>query len=361
MKNHLPPKNLKIALIGYHLANGGLEKVMATVSTMLHTEVEVAKLDVILLEDKIGYSYNGNLIELGKFHKISKYFKLKKLLITNQYDYVLDFRYRINPIMEFIFFNFIYSNQKVITNIHSAALSTYLTKRKWIGKLVLRKSYKVVAVSGYIKNEIQKLFDYTAVTVIHNSFSRQEVEEKVTFTSPELDFQYILAAGRLIPLKQFDQLIECYVKTKSIEHNIHLVIIGKGDEELKLKQKIASHKMEKWIHLLGFVENPFPYYKNAKFLVLSSKYEGFPMNILESLASGTPVISFDCNSGPSEMIKDEFNGLLVDNQNFEALTNKINIFVENETVYNSCKKNAKESVTHFEIQQVKKEWLKVLQ
>jgi N-acetylgalactosamine-N,N'-diacetylbacillosaminyl-diphospho-undecaprenol 4-alpha-N-acetylgalactosaminyltransferase len=84
------------------------------------------------------------------------------------------------------------------------------------------------------------------------------------------------------------------------------------------------------------------------------------MTILEALSIGTPVVSFDCESGPNEMIIDNHNGILVENQNFTELTRKMNIFVEDEILYQNCKNNAKTSVAKFQSEVIVNQWLHVL-
>ncbi len=85
------------------------------------------------------------------------------------------------------------------------------------------------------------------------------------------------------------------------------------------------------------------------------------MCVLESLACGTPVVSFNCESGPSEMIKQGENGLLVKNQDFDDLTLKMNTFVQENTLYVRCKTNAVASVDKFEDGHIKAKWLKLLE
>ena len=84
------------------------------------------------------------------------------------------------------------------------------------------------------------------------------------------------------------------------------------------------------------------------------------MVFVEALANRIPVISFDCIAGPSEIITHEYNGLLVENQDFHALTISLNIFVENTALYKKCKENAYLSVQRFSIEEIGKQWLDLL-
>jgi N-acetylgalactosamine-N,N'-diacetylbacillosaminyl-diphospho-undecaprenol 4-alpha-N-acetylgalactosaminyltransferase len=352
MKNH-SKNQLKIAVIGYKLDEGGLERVFGTITKMLHE----AGIDIhtIVLEDKVIYEFGGKLISFGKYSKFIKYFKLANYLKKQQFDYVIDFRHRINPKMEWVFLNFIYRNLKCIYTIHSSRIETYLSESNWIAKQIFQKTVNVVVVSNFIKQKIESKFSPKSIAVIPNSISIPSLSY-----NNKMSFEYIIAVGRLVPLKQFDKLIESYSQSNLPKKNIHLLILGVGNEQANLEKKITDLKLEAVVHLVGFKESVLDYIYNAKFLVLSSQYEGFPMTILEALSIGTPVVSFDCESGPNEMIIDNHNGILVENQNFTELTRKMNIFVEDEILYQNCKNNAKTSVAKFQSEVIVNQWLHVL-
>ena len=168
---------------------------------------------------------------------------------------------------------------------------------------------------------------------------------------------FVLAIGRLNnSVKQFDKLILSYKNTEACRNGIPLIILGDGPDKLKLEKLIEVNNLQSTVKLLGFVSNPYDFIKHSKFLVLCSKFEGMPLVILESLALGTPVVSFNCKSGPSELIQHKKNGLLVKDQDFNELELSIDLLVENQSLYDALKANASNSIEGFTGQNVMKFW-----
>jgi glycosyltransferase involved in cell wall biosynthesis len=97
------------------------------------------------------------------------------------------------------------------------------------------------------------------------------------------------------------------------------------------------------------------------FTISTSKYEGMPMVLLESLACGTPIISWDYASGPNEIITNGNNGLLIENQNTEKLIEAMNLFVSDNDLYLHCKENALPTVKKFSLETIGVEWLKTFE
>ena len=127
-----------------------------------------------------------------------------------------------------------------------------------------------------------------------------------------------------------------------------------------LKEKIILLGLSDFVELIPFTPNVYTYLNNAKFLALTSRYEGFPRVLLESLSTGTPVISVNCKSGPNEIIAHEVNGLLVENFNIKKLSEAFNRFVLEEDLYLHCKQNAKKSIDHLSADTIAKQWTKYL-
>tara|TARA_B100000886_G_C20398222_1_gene481387 strand:- start:1190 stop:1636 length:447 start_codon:yes stop_codon:yes gene_type:complete len=112
-----------------------------------------------------------------------------------------------------------------------------------------------------------------------------------------------------------------------------LVIIGEGEDELKLKNLSKKLNIEKKIHFLGYQENVFKYLKNAECFILTSLWEDPGFVIVEAALSNVPIISSDCPNGPEEIIKK--NGYLFQNDDLENLLKKFEEFLSTnkDTVY----------------------------
>lgn len=360
-------KKYKIAIVAYNLNVGGLAKVIINLFSLL-SKVENLEVKLLLLDKEIEYEVNGEVVFFGVYaninssflKKIKKYILFKKYLKQEKFDFIIDLRYRLNPISEIFITKFLYPNTKIIYTVHSSKIETYLLKNTFFTKWLYGSAYKIVCVANETEKKVALKHQLRNVTSIYNPINLEEIIEKNNEKS-ELQFDYILAVGRIVKLKQFDKLIKAYSKSILIGKNVKLVIVGEGTDFEKIKDIVKNLKLTNNVFLIGHSNNPYKYMKEAKFFILSSQYEGFPLVLLESLASNTPVISFDLVSGPNEIIIHEYNGLLVEDQNFDKLTESINLLYSNEDLYNICKSNARFSIQKFSFEAITKEWLNLMQ
>lgn len=361
----LTNKKYKIALIGYRLSGGGSDKVMATLSVFF--EQKGIEIHNIIVLNEVSYAYSGKLVNLGllknksngMFNKIKRLISLRKYLNDNDFDFIIDFRFRRKVIQELIIARFLYKAKTIFT-VHSFLIDHYMPNNSWLTRLMYNHCYANVAITSEMEELIVKKHQLKNVVTISNPVNLAEVY-KMYDESIAIDFKYIIAIGQYESnIKQFDKLILSYANSVLKDKQIHLVIVGKGDSS-DLEKVAKECNVVDFVHFLGYQNNPFKYLKNALFLVLSSKNEGLPNVILESLACGIPVVSFDCPCGPRQTISNFENGILVENQNLEKLTQAMNVFVEDEKIYQYCKENAKESVTPFLLDTIGKQWLDLMQ
>ena len=361
----LPNKKIKIALIGYRLSTGGAERVMAILSQFF--EKQGLEVHNIIVLDAVSYTYAGKLVNLGKLKNESNGFLnkwkrlvfLKKYLDENQFDFIIDFRFRIKPIQELIIAKYLYQTKTIFT-VHSFLIDHYMPKWSFLTRFMYGGCYKLVSISDESKALIEKKHQLKNVVRIYNPIDINEIAVK-SKAKNELECDYIIGVGQMESnIKQFDKLIEAYAKSILPIKNIHLVLLGDGVQKLKLLHLAKSQNLTDKVHFLSYQENPFPYLKKARFFVLSSLNEGLPNVILESLACETPVIAFDCSSGPREMIQHRENGLLVANQDIGKLSEAMNLFVEDENLYQYCKQNTLQSVPSFAVATIGEQWLNLM-
>ena len=349
-------KTLNIAIVAYHLEPGGLSSVIQNVFQLLQTESSIS-IQLILLDEKNKLS-NSSIVVLEK-SKFKKYFQLYHVLRKEHYDFIIDLRYRLNPLTEILIAKFIYPKTKIIYNVHSSRLETYLLKNKFLTNWLYGKSYKVVCGAKGNEDLVVQEFGLKNTITLYNPLDVESIIEKSN-ESLQFDFEYILAVGRVEEVKQFDELIQAYFKSILPSKKCKLVIVGNGTQLDKCKKIVEDLNLQQLVIFTGFDANPYKYMKRAKYFVLCSKYEGFGLVVAESLVCGTPVISFDLQTGPNEIITDKIDGLLVENQNFEALSQAMNQFFEDESLYTKCKENTTKNVNRFSVENIKKEWLLLL-
>lgn len=352
-------------MVSDQLASGGAERCAALLS--VYFENNNCKVHHVIVIDKVEYKYAGELLNLGRvndnsngfFDRLDRFRILRNFFSDNKFDFIIDFRVKNHQWQEFYIAKFIYKAPLIVT-IHSYMIDLYFPKNKLLTNWIYSNCREIIAVSNGIKKLIGSNTNYSNSKTIYNPIDIRYIES-VSGETFDYDFKFILAVGRMHDnIKQFDKLIECYAKSSLPENDVKLIILGDGILKKGLVSLAKTLKEEDMVLFEGQVDNPFKYYKNSLYTILSSKNEGFPMVLIESLACGTPVISYDCPSGPSEIIMNNENGILVENQNLDKLTLAMNEMVQNQEFYLHCKQNAKASVERFSIEKIGKQWLELL-
>ncbi|GIZ10485.1 glycosyltransferase [Flavobacterium sp. UMI-01] len=356
---------MKILIVLQSLANGGAERSGGLLSVLLsNLGFDV---HIVTVLDGVEFEYKGELLNLGilkkkndtLFGRLQRLLVLRSYLKENNFDWIIDNRPRNSSFTEFIISRYIYNPKKVIYVVRSFNISNYFPQISFIAKIIYREAPSIIGVSNEIKEAIIEKYGYQNVRSIYNPFDK----ELILSHSNEYKVKgnFILAYGRIDDeVKNYSLLIDAYSKSILSSYKIDLLILGDGKDLEKLIQKVKTLNLSDRIKFVNKLSNPFPYVKKAIFTVLTSKYEGFPRVIVESLAIGTPVISVDCKSGPKEIISNKINGLLVENNSEDELAKAMNLFIEDKDLYQKCKKNASLSVNHLTLESITEKWKEIL-
>jgi GalNAc-alpha-(1->4)-GalNAc-alpha-(1->3)-diNAcBac-PP-undecaprenol alpha-1,4-N-acetyl-D-galactosaminyltransferase len=191
----------------------------------------------------------------------------------------------------------------------------------WIYRILFKKIKRIIVQTDQSQQWLNLHFPSISVTVIPNPVSYPLTLQKGRIIQPlkvtSEDTKIILACGRLHKFKQFDLLIKAYAKIKDKYPHWNLVILGEGKERESLNKQLENLDASNRIFLPGSAGNMSEWYERADLFVLGSSVEGFPNVLLEAMSYGLPSISFDCDTGPRDMIQDGFNGVLINPEDQE--------------------------------------------
>lgn len=173
----------------------------------------------------------------------------------------------------------------------------------------------------------------------------------------------ILACGRLVPQKGFDKLIHAFAKVADEYPDWDVDICGEdpafSNYSVAIKQKIADCGLENRIHFLGFRKDVDAIMRSHAIFSLSSQHEGFPNVLSEAMANGLACVSFDIVTGPSEIIVDGLDGIIVEDQNVNALADGLATLMEDNELRYKLGLNAIEDIKRFSKEMVVDKWEKL--
>ncbi len=353
----------KITFLISTLSGGGAEGVCVGIA---NTFVERGwSVDLVVLNLKNEAYLNRlsdkvNLIVLNVNRARYSGLSLIKYIIKNKVKKVLVFNYELSVVLVILKYFLNFKIKIISRNIStfSAKMKQYYQLSLW-DRYVVRPLIKffyhrvnyVINQSNGMRDDLISIYPHLKdnSTVIFNPIPAHLIDFAKKYDLSKIKKEnYLLCIGRLEKIKGFHYAIEAFAGIAKNYPNLRLKIVGKGSQEKNLKQKAIEHSVFDRIDFEGFKKDIIPYYLHARVTILPSLYEGYPNVLIESISMNTPVIAFDCPSGPNEIIIDGRNGYLVKNQDVDDLRKKMLNFPYDKFIYkdlvNSIKKNHIEKV-----------------
>ena len=352
---------MKVLVLHGHLSMGGEERVLLSV---LKNLVEL-NYDVDLLitwnhrennlfeneiPEKVNYkflfdNYNGKnklIKEIYRIRAKATYLKkVEKIIKENKYDVIIDYSSNLLkynnldikvPVFAWIHFSLTFGEK-----LSADKIEKY--------KKQYKKYDKILAICDTMRDEFVEILgmDKNKVELVYNPIDLEAIRKKAENIDKKyenyLKQDYFLQVSRLTEQKQPEHLVDIYYKLKQRGIKEKLYFIGNGEKVELIKQKIKEYKLENDVILLGQIENPYPFFKNAKLFVHTAKYEGLPTVLLESLAFGTPVVAYDCPTGPKDILgKNSEYGKLIPLNDKDVFVEKVCELMNDDEKYKNYRK-----------------------
>lgn len=353
----------KICIISCSLGKGGLERFCANLSILLSDNG--FDVHLVILNNDIDYDYKGQLLNLGKckdqddniFKRLLRFRKLKKYFRSQKFDYIIDNRIGDLTFRELYYRFYIYGiRSKLVYMQHNHNIESHFPKPSIASRILINRACDIISVSELIATTFNARYKTNKCHCVYNFIPASQQ----CISNDGVNGEDILFFGRLNDhQKNISFLIEAYNLSEA-QYRHKLIILGDGLDLMLLRAKVSTLKLDDRVLFLPFTKDVYSILSNVKFTVLTSRYEGFPMTIVESLSSGIPVISVDCHSGPSEIIKDRINGVLVKEYTPQAFADAMNMLVNDDELYKRCKDNALSSIKHLSGDVIIENWKTVL-
>lgn len=353
--------------IGSMIEKGGSERVLSNLTKYFSKYANVELLIILNskvayeIDDKVNISYldKKEILEYKSVNKfisilkyILRYIRYKKYLKKSKPDIIVSF------MPEASFLSLLTPKSKKMKRIVSVRNDPDKEFKNFIYKYLSKKLYKRADGFVFQTEDAKNYFDkdiQSKSMIIPNPINEKFMNE-ISIVNKKND-SLIVSVGRLDSQKNHFLLIDSFFKVLSKFPNANLIIYGEGILRDKLEEYVKKLEIENKVKLPGRVENIQELLKEASCFVLSSDYEGMPNALMEAMALGLPVVSTDCPcGGPRFLIKNNINGILVDRNNANQMSDAIIKILSDKEFSEYIGKNAKKIVDNLNPQKINKKW-----
>lgn len=325
------------------MTKGGAERVVANLSDYF-TKVgnEVA---IVISTEKSSYYELNEKVELYGLDDAKKsnnfifknFFRIKKLkniIKIEKPDIIVSFL--PEPSYRLLLLKLFNRKLKVIVSVRNDPKVEY---KSIVSKMIMKLLYPLADGFVFQTDEAKEYFDKKIQDnsiVIPNPLGQQFVDAKTS----EKKEKIIISVGRLEPQKNQKNLIEAFGNIADEIPEYKLVIYGEGPLRNELESLIIQKKMENRVLLPGNTNSIIEELNKSEIFVLSSDYEGMPNALMEAMAMGLACISTDCPcGGPKYLIENDYNGILINVNDVDAIGNSIKLLIDNENMRRNISKN----------------------
>ncbi len=359
----------KIIILTSNLSTvGGTERV-ATILANAFCEIQNTKVEIVNIGvrcNEIKYILNPNIdikfAGIYSNHTTSKLSIVKNTIVTflrfkkyikkhvnyNSNTTVIAIGTLLSYYLPFLFQS---KNIKLIGTQHNPIRHSFLSDS--FRKFVLNKLDYYIVLDDDTYEDMHKICKN--MKVIPNPITINNCMK-----SSDLSTKNALGIGRLTYQKGFDMLIKLWKEVDILHPDWTLTIVGEGEEKENLEKLIIDLKLDGKVFIEPFTTKILDYYLNSSIFILSSRYEGFGLVLLEAQSCGLPTISFNCPTGPKNIINDDIDGYLVELDNLSQMSDKICELISDPLKRKQFSINAINNSKRFRVETITEKWKKII-
>ena len=332
---------MKIAFINQSIRGGGAERATVNLANRLSEkkDTELFLVTGPVQENEYNVSSQVQRMSVLRINLFSDIVALRKVFKENKIDVAVGMGIYSNLCV--CIANFGIKTKIIISERNSPAHDHISKKSKLLRFLFYRNADAYVFQTQQARQFYSKVIQKRGV-VIHNPV-KSDLPDKSHVNNKE-----IVAVGRLMPQKNYNMLLDAMKKVIELHPEYILRIFGVGNDLEKLQEKSKKIDVEKNVVFEGFCLNVHEQIQDSEIFVMSSDFEGMPNSLMEAMAMGFPVVTTDCPcGGPSELIADGENGILVPVGDCEKMAEAIIHVIEDKELSKKISVNAKDIIrTH---------------
>lgn len=350
---------MKINILINSLVGGGTEKVCTLLASSFAASGYNVNLYVL---DDSGSSYHVHdqvkVIYLGKSSTLKSIPVLFNLIKNEELGKILVFNHELCLVLLFIKY-VLKKDIRIISRINNTLSKTMVFKslkyRVVVGFL-MRKFYNkldfFIFQSNGIKEDMLENFGVKGnYAVIHNPIVNLTTNENIR---KDIDLLYV---GRLVEQKNVIDILTVIKRLSAKGVDFSLTIVGDGPKRSELEEYCTNNDLLHLVTFAGQQSDTADFYQRARVTLLTSFNEGFPNVLVESISYGTPVISYDCPSGPKDIIENGVNGFLVEYLNVNEFLDRVEFSLK----YSWDKKSIIKSSERFKLESIVKQYEYVIE
>ena len=375
----------KITIFSLHLGYGGIERCVVNLANLLCNDYQVeiistyklADTPAFELDDKVNITY---LIDKDKPNREEWKNAIKKLR-------PIKFIKETYKAIKVLFLRKSKTTEAMKNCDSDIMISTRILFNKWLGMYGKKKAYKIGWEHNhhhqdmeYVNSVVHSCENLDALVLVSDSlrnYYKKKMKEKgikckcvfipnmiddIPKTTSKLTEKRIISVGRFSKEKGYVDLIEVFKRFHEVCPEWHLDLVGDGSERNKIVDRIYEYQLTDYVTVHGYLKKKEinELLSKSSLYTMTSYTESFGIVLIEAMSYGIPCLAFTSAEGANDLIKNEENGYLIENRNFDEMIIKMQELANNKNKRTELGKKAREFSLNYSSDIVKKEWLNLL-